>query len=123
MNRYKSMSAAMAVFLVTSAAGAALAAPSTPAESKKQKNGQDDAAEFGRLGSARQTLADAIGAAEKNVGGKAVNAGLEGGQNPAIFEVEVMTADGSKTVSVDGQSGAVSTVADKQDDGEGDDND
>lgn len=113
----------MAVFLVTSAAGAALAAPSTPCESKEQKNGQDDAAEFSRLGSAKLTLADAIGAAEQNVGGQAVNAGLEGGKGPTIFEVEVMTADGSKTVSVDGLSGAVSAVADKQDDGEGEDKD
>ncbi|WP_320202016.1 MULTISPECIES: PepSY domain-containing protein [Agrobacterium] len=122
MNKYKSMSAAMAVLLATGAAGAALAQPSASVEMKKQKDGQDDAAEFSRIKSAKLTLGDAIQAAERDGGGKAVNAWLEGEHDTAAFEVEVMTADGSKTVSVDGRSGVVKPIADDaQGDGEGND--
>ncbi|UHS59906.1 PepSY domain-containing protein [Agrobacterium vaccinii] len=124
MNKYKSMSAAMAVLLATGAAGAALAQPSASVEMKKQKDGQDDAAEFSRIKSAELTLADAIQAAERGGGGKAVNAWLEGEHDTAAFEVEVMTADGSKTVSVDGRSGVVKPIADDaQGDGDGEGND
>ena len=79
----------MAVLLTTGAAGAALAQPSASVEMKKQKDGQDDAAEFSRIKSAKLTLGDAIQAAERDGGGKAVSAGLEGGQDTAVFEGSV----------------------------------
>ena len=110
MTRYKSLVTAMAAIV---AVGAVVPSAILPAASAaEQADGTDDAAEFAKLNGAKLNLSDAIVAAEKSMGGKAVNAALDNEQAAAVFEVELMTADGSKSVSVDAMTGKVNPIAD-----------
>jgi uncharacterized membrane protein YkoI len=78
----------------------------------EQANGTDDRAKFAKLNGAKLNLADAILAAEKAMDDKVVNVALDVEQAEAVSEVELMTADGSKSVSVDAMTGRVNPVAD-----------
>lgn len=109
MTSYKTLRSALAVFAATGAL--ALAAASTPATATEPQ-GKDDAAEHSKLAEAKLGLADAVAAAEKQSGGKAVNAALDNEQAAATFEVEIMTSNGSRTLAVDGQTGSVTEAAD-----------
>jgi uncharacterized membrane protein YkoI len=110
MTRYKSLVTAMAALVAVGTVAPLTVFPAALAA--EQTNGADDAAEFAKLNGAKLNLADAILAAEKEIGGKAVNAALDNEQTDAVFEVELMTADGSKSVSVDAMTGKVNPVDD-----------
>lgn len=84
----------------------------TPAQAADQAPGKDDSAEYAKLGSAKLSLAEASTAAEKQFGGKAVNAAFDNEQQSPIYEVELMSDARSKTVAVNGQTGEVKEVAD-----------
>lgn len=111
MNAYRALSAAIiaASVLGSTAAFAANA---------------DDSQEYARLQSAKITLSKAVDAAEKAFGGKAVNAALDHEQASPTYEVELMTADGSKTIAVNGLTGEATVATDTHDgndnDGDGD---
>ena len=110
MTRYKSLVTAMAAIIAVGTFAPLTVLPAAMAA--EHQNGADDSAEFAKLNGAKLNLADTIGAAEKSIGGKAVNAALDNEQADAVFEVELMTADGSKSVSVDAMTGKVNPVAD-----------
>lgn len=114
MNRYRSFKTAMAAMIAAGAIGFAVP---TPGQAADQQNGKDDRAEYSKLSTAKINLSQAIDAAEKKFGGKAVNAALDNEQANAAFEVELMTANGSQTVAVDGISGAATAAPDQQDNG------
>ncbi len=77
---------------------------------------QSDATELAALEGAKVSLTDAIAIAEKEGGGKAVDAGFEGENGSYAYEVEVLGANGEQTVLVDAQSGKVTKVAQNADD-------
>jgi uncharacterized membrane protein YkoI len=114
MKHYRSFKTAMAAMLAASAIGLAVPVTSQAAD---QQNGKDDAAEYSKLADAKITLLQAVDAAEKKFGGKAVNAALDNEQASAAFEVELMTDKGSQTVAVDGVSGEATAAPDQQDNG------
>ncbi len=118
MTSYNTLKAAMAALIATGAIGIAATAVTLPAMAAEQSPGKDDAAEYAKLGSVKLSLADAVAAAEKQFGGKAVNAALDNEQASAAFEVELMTDTGSQTVAVDGQTGEVKHVTDSGENGE-----
>lgn len=117
MTSYHTLKAAMAALIATSPIGLTVATIAQPAMAAEQGAGKDDAAEYAKLGGAKLSLADAVAAAEKQFGGKAVNASLDNEQASAAFEVELMTDTGSQTVAVDGQTGEVKHVTDSGDGG------
>lgn len=117
MTSYHTLKAAMAALIATSPVGLAATTIAQPAMAAEQSAGKDDASEYAKLGGAKLSLADAVAAAEKQFGGKAVNAALDNEQASAAFEVELMTDTGSQTVAVDGQTGEVKHVTDSGDDG------
>lgn len=79
--------------------------------------GHDDKQEFQRLESSRMSLAQAVQAAETEYKGKAVSASLDMKQPNTTFVVEVMSAGGSRSVSVDTETGKLTALKIK-DDGE-----
>lgn len=101
---------AVAAFLTT--ASMIAAATNSPSLAANQADQTDDSAEYAKLSGAKLSLAEASMAAEKQFGGKAVNAALDNEQQAATFEIELMTDAGTKIVSVDGQSGKAQEVAD-----------
>ncbi|TCL69434.1 PepSY domain-containing protein [Rhizobium sp. BK251] len=119
MTSYRTLKAALAAFVATGTIAIAVAtAPAMAADPQ----GKDDAAEYSKLEGAKLGLADAVAAAEKQSGGKAVNAALDNEQANATFEVEIMTSNGSHSVAVDAQTGTVTPVADSSDGEQGGDN-
>ncbi|MDQ0318452.1 putative membrane protein YkoI [Pararhizobium capsulatum DSM 1112] len=117
MTGYKSLSVAMAVLLATGSVASVLTTP-IAAIAAEHEDKKDDASEFAKLNAAKISLSEAVAAAEKANGGKAVNAALDNEQADAVFEVELMTADGSKSVSVDAMTGKVSQIADQGESGQ-----
>jgi len=111
MTSYHTLKTAMAAIVAAGTLGAVAIHPS-PAVAAEQRPRTDDASEYAKLNGGKIGLAEAIATAERQFGGKAVNAALDTEQASAAFEVELMTATGSQTVAVDGQTGAVSKVAD-----------
>lgn len=101
MTTYKTLSAAM--IAVVALGGAAFAA------------GQDDSQEYARLEKAKLSLSEAIATAEKEFGGKAVNAALDQEQTDPTYEVELMTADGSRTIAINGLTGKAAVTTDTHD--------
>lgn len=80
--------------------------------------GEDDDA---GLVKARATLVSAIAAAEQKVGGKAVEAGFDGEDSAARFEVEVVRGKIVQKVIVDGTSGrAVKVLPASEDENDAD---
>ncbi|AFL50639.1 putative membrane protein YkoI [Sinorhizobium fredii] len=111
MSNMSLLSVAFAASVATASVACGIASVN-PAAAAEHLPGTDDATEYARLSSSKLRLADAIAAAEKKFGGKAVDAALDDEQQIATFEVELMTATGSKEVSVDGQTGEVKEVTD-----------
>jgi len=83
----------------------------------------DDAAESQAFLSSGMTLTQAATAAETDSGGTAMSAAWEHTESGGmVFEVELAYPDGKvTTVQVDPASGAVTALADQNDDGEDDD--
>lgn len=81
----------------------------------------DDAA---AMLAAKVTLTDAIATAEKEAGGKAIEAGMDDQDGTLFIAVHVAQADKVRMVLIDPQSGKVVKIAEKDDDDEdGDEND
>jgi len=81
------------------------------------KNGRESATdEAAVVASAKVTLAQAIAAAESQVGGKAVGSGIEDQHGTVAFEVKVLKDGQRHKVLIDPQSGQVvkSAVADNE---------
>ncbi|ULJ72272.1 PepSY domain-containing protein [Rhizobium gallicum] len=120
MSNNRTLNCAMAALIATGAIGLAASAASGPAFAAEQHAGQDDGAEYGKLAASKITLSQAIDAAEKKFGGKAVNAALDNEQASAAFEVELMTDKGSQTVAVDGATGEAMSAPDTSEGGQED---
>lgn len=103
-----------ALALSLAAAGAAWARPEAP-----QHSDQPDSQAVGK---AKITLADASTAAERHVGGRAYEAGIEEEKGTLFFEVDVATSKGPQEVKIDAATGKVIAVeAADQEDEEDDD--
>lgn len=86
--------------------------------------GDDDRSDSAAIAQARISLADAAQAAERHVGGRAYEAGIEEEHGALFYEVEVAGASGAaQEVRIDAQTGAVlqASAADAEHDEGGDD--
>ena len=115
MNRKQLVSSLLLAAGVATAGGLAYA--------KQETHAQNDAVT--ELGKAKIGLGQAIGIAEAQGGGKAIQAELEGDGGRAIFKVEVVTADNKvfdmRVDAIDGK--VLSSKADTADRGGKDDED
>lgn len=100
MLRTKMLPAAMAAAIAVGAGGAAFAAT----------HDREDAKDIAAVLNAKTSLAEAIATAEQQVGGKAIDAGLEREGGPMRFEVEVAKDKTVQRVLVDPQTGKVVKV-------------
>lgn len=84
-----------------------------------------DAQEMAKLTSAKTSLAQAIAIAEKETGGKAIDAGFDNQDGTTTLEVEVLKDKSVSKVVVDAETGQVVkvTVANAEDGENGGDND
>jgi uncharacterized membrane protein YkoI len=100
-----------AVLVGTIAAGALGPVGTAYAKSERTTN------EAAVIAGAKITLAQAIAAAENQVGGKAVETGIEDENGTVAFEVEVLKDGQRHEVLVDPQSGEVlkTTMSDSED--------
>lgn len=112
MTKARYIPLAVAAAIMAGGAGTALA----------QNAGQNDASELAALQGAKVNLAEAIGIAEKEAGGKAVGAGIEDENGQYAYEVEVLGSNGEQEVLIDPASGKVTKIA-KADQDEGDEGD
>lgn len=71
---------------------------------------KEDQAEFAKLTGSPVTLASAIATAEKEIGGKAIEAAFESEDGKALFEVEVAKDKAVQKVMIDSASGKVVKV-------------
>lgn len=76
---------------------------------------EEDRTELAKLASSPTTLAAAIGTAEQQVGGKAVEAGYENENGQMLFEVEVAKDKTVHKVKIDVATGKVVKVANGED--------
>ena len=116
----------VAAVLACTVAAASLGLTGALAGAAYAKNGRESATdEAAIVASAKVTLAQAIAAAESQVGGKAVGSGIEDRNGTVAFEVEVLKDGQRHKVLIDPQSGQVvkSAVADNEHDGNGDEHD
>ena len=104
MRTYRFLSAAMIAAFALSGMGSTVAFAA----------GQEHA----RLEAAKVSLSEAIAAAEKAFGGKAVSAALDQEQAEPAYEVELMTADGSKAIAVNGLTGQAAVAPATHDGGD-----
>jgi uncharacterized membrane protein YkoI len=106
-----------AVLVGTMAAGALDPAGTAYARSKRE--GAANEAQI--IADAKITMAQAIAAAENQVGGKAVETGIEDENGTVAFEVEVLKDGQRHEVLIDPQSGEVlkTTLSDNEDDESG----
>lgn len=92
-----------------------------------EKHGHGDQDDLATLAKSRVTLADAVAAAERQTGGRAMEAAVEEENGAAVFEVKVASNNAVQKVVVDAQSGKVLKVGPSADghggngDGEEDD--
>lgn len=77
----------------------------------------EDQDEFARLAKSPTTLAEAVAAGEKKVGGKAIEARFETRHHATRFEVEIARNDAVSKVMIDGVTGKVVKIY-KTEDGE-----
>ncbi len=112
MLRTRILPAAMAAAIAVGASGAAFAATDE----------KEDAQDIAAVLNAKTSLAEAIAAAEQQVGGKAIEAGLDDESGGKRFEVEVAKDKTVQRVLVDPQTGKVVKVmpADTDENGEHD---
>ena len=118
MNRNKLVAAALAGSVAAGALGL-----TGPAYARSERESATDEAAV--VASAKVTLAQAIAAAESQVGGKAVGSGIEDQHGTVAFEVEVLKDGHRHKVLIDPQSGQVvkSAVADNEHNGNDDEHD
>ncbi len=100
MLRTKILPAAMAAAVAVGASGGAFAATGE----------KGDAKDIAAVLNAKTSLAEAIATAERQVGGKAIDAGLENEGSTMRFEVEVAKDKTVQRVLVDPQTGKVVKV-------------
>jgi uncharacterized membrane protein YkoI len=103
-----------AAVLVGAIAAGALGPVGTAYARSERKSATNEAAV---IADAKITMAQAIAAAENQVGGKAVETGIEDENGTVAFEVEVLKDGQRHTVLVDPQSGEVvkTTMSDNED--------
>jgi uncharacterized membrane protein YkoI len=128
MSRMNVISALVAATLGLGSAGAALASDGKHGNHHEKGNGDDDRAAVARLRASPTTLSQAIQAAERQTGGKAMAASIveKNGTNPngpAVFVVEVARNDAIDRVTVDGATGQIVKVAPDDQGGEHHDGD
>jgi uncharacterized membrane protein YkoI len=70
-----------------------------------------DAAEMAKLAAAKTSLSQAIAIAEKETGGKAIDAGFDNEDGTLSLEIEVLKDNAVSKVIVDADSGKVLKVA------------
>ena|SRR5437879_3837403 len=125
MSRMKIISALTAATLGFGIGGAALASNGNGKHGNHHEKGagDDDRAAVARLRASPTTLSQAIQAAERQTGGKAMAAKIveKNGQStgaPAVFVVEIARNDAIDKVTVDGATGEVVKVAPDDQNGE-----
>ena len=128
MSRMKVISALVAATLGLGTAGTALASNGKHGNHHEKGAGEDDQVAVARLRASPTTLSQAIQAAERQTGGKAMAASIveKNGANPngpAVFVVEVARNDAIDRVTVDGATGQVVKVAPDDQGGEHHDSD
>ena len=128
MSRMNVISALVAATLGLGTAGAALASNGKHGNHHEKGAGDDDRAAVARLRASPTTLSQAIQAAERQTGGKAMAASIveKNGTNPngpALFVVEIARNDAIDRVTVDGSTGQVVKVAPDDQGGEHHDSD
>ena len=106
-----------AVLVGTMAAGALGPVGAASARSERERATNEAAI----IAGAKITMAQAIAAAENQVGGKAVETGIEDKNGTVAFEVEVLKDGQRHTVLVDPQSGEVLKTTTSNEDNESDD--
>lgn len=115
MTRTKVLAAIMASVIATGSAGAA-----GLAYAKERRDAPTNEASV--VANAKVTMAQAIAAAEQQVGGTAVGTGIEDQDGKVFFEVEVLKDNARHKVLIDTQTGKpVKAVASNNTDDEGDD--
>lgn len=67
------------------------------------------------------TLTQAIATAEQHAGGRAIDADVSQDKGATRIDIEVVGSQGVRTVSVDGQTGQVTAMVDRAQDGEAND--
>jgi uncharacterized membrane protein YkoI len=108
MFRSKLVPAAMVAVMAIAGAGSAFAANDSHRNREESKNEQ---AEIGAIMNAKTSLAQAIAAAERQTGGKAVETGLDNQNGVMAYEVLVANGTTVQKVLVDLDSGQVTKVA------------
>ena len=83
-----------------------------------QAGDKPDAAEMAKLAAAKTSLSQAIAIAEKETGGKAIDAGFDNEDGTLSLEIEVLKDNAVSKVIIDADSGKVLkvAVADSEDD-------
>ncbi len=83
-----------------------------------QAGDKPDAAEMTKLAAAKTSLSQAIAIAEKETGGKAIDAGFDNEDGTLSLEIEVLKDNAVSKVIIDADSGKVLkvAVADSEDD-------
>ena len=128
MSRMNVISALVAATLGLGTARAALASNGKHGSHHQKDAGDDDRAAVARLQASPTSLSQAIAAAERQTGGKAMAASVvekNGGNatGPAVFVVEIARNDAVDRVTVDGATGKVLKVAPDDQEGEHHDGD
>lgn len=100
MSKTKLLSGAIAVLLITGAAGVALASAGK----------DDESQEVRAVAQAKVSMTDAIRTAEQQAGGRAVDASFDDESGHALYEVEVLNGATVHNVYVDAQTGKVAKV-------------
>jgi uncharacterized membrane protein YkoI len=94
---------------------------------QRSEEGKENQAEVQTFLGAPQTLTEAVAKAERETGGRAMDASFEVAKDKtAVYEVELIKPDGSQVTAMVDQSGAVklrATDEDHDDDGEHEDDD
>ena len=90
------------------------------ANAETTKVERSEAAELAAIEGAKISLADAIAAAEKEFGGKAVEAGIEDENGALAYEIELLGPNGEQKVAVDTQTGKATEMAADAEEGDDD---
>lgn len=116
MTKARYIPLALAAAIAAGGVGTALA------QNTGQNDTRGEASELAALQGAKVSLSEAIGIAEKEAGGKAVEAGIDDENGQYAYEVEVLGSDAEQEVLIDPASGKVTKIA-KADQDEGDESD
>ena len=108
--------------LIVTMAGAWLLAGATPVLAESEHDGTNSEADAVTSAAAPVTLAQAIGAAEKTTGGRAVEAAYESARDGAVVNVKLVKDKTIVLTRVDATSGEVAVAVPDNDDEDGDAN-